>query len=991
MADTTHTIRIRMDTSGVPQGTQQVQSQLQQVDNAAQRATGNLGAVSKATRGLGAQFASVNAALAASNSALVGLGQSSAVANAALLRSDQTLAHIGRVSEQTVLQLRQMNTALAQLSTAATPAATAATAVAATGAAAQTATARVGLLERAFVSLRTQLLSMNSALVGFSAGFAALGAVRVLANFDDQMADVRAVTLATDADFKKLRDTALDLGATTRFTAAQAAEGLELLARAGADAEGSIALIGPTLKLAQAENLSLADSADYLAKITQGMRLELSEGARVADVLAAAASATAADVRQLGNAFKYAAPIAAGFKIPVEEVAAALGVLANSGLTGDQGGTAIRGILSKIAAPTKEFTKDLKAVGLEISELNPQTNNLVSILEKLQKANVGTSESFDLFKQRAGAGAEILINNIDKVKQLRTELEGARGNLDKKFEIKADTLQADLLSALSAVQSLILALGDAGLTFALRTAAQVFGAFFRGMSETVTALVPLIYNVGVALAVVFSPTILAAFVAGMVQIAPLFAAVAVQATRAAAAVALFALANPFTALAVAAGIAVTVFQKFGREVQLSGSQFATLGDIFDGTLITIKRDATIAFNAVLFAAQNMGKGMVEVFRLTSIEIGDILNGIASKAASVLDVIRDKISGSGFTTFDLLKGGLKALQGGAKSVINSDSGGALSVADDLAQTRAEEALGAALRDTHAQFLKNSQVKQQSAVASRGAAEEEKNLRSGYSRTRDVLDSLFGQQHEALSNMAILNKLFSEGRVSVSEYADQLQKLRGQLLQNDQTLQGGVLKGLNSVAEGATKLGDHIGTAISNGFSAASDAIADFAVTGKLNFSDFTSSILRDMTKLATNAIFGSLVNGLLGSIGGGAIGGGGLLGGGGGLGSLFGFAGGGSARVGGAGGTDSKMVSFRATPGELIDVRTPGQAREGGAGTIINIINNSGAEVRQEKRRGAGGTEIYDLVISAMNQGISSGKVDGSFRGRYGLTPATVRR
>jgi lambda family phage tail tape measure protein len=309
------------------------------------------------------------------------------------------------------------------------------------------------------------------------------------------------------------------------------------------------------------------------------------------------------------------------------------------------------------------------------------------------------------------------------------------------------------------------------------------------------------------------------------------------------------------------------------------------------------------------------------------------------------------------------------------------------ADSIAIARRENEAVTALNAGLAQL---SGTREASAEATRVAAGEEERIRSGYSRTRDVLDQVFGQQTEALANIATLNKLFAEGRVSVSEYADQLQRLRGQLLENDQTLTGGVLKGLNQVAEGATKLGDRIGSAVASGFERASDAIADFAATGKFNFQDFTASILRDMTKLAANAVFGSLVNGLLGGIGGGAIGGGGLLGGGG-LGSLFGFASGGSFTVGGSGGTDSKLVAFKATPGEMVDVRTPGQAAQGGGQTVVNVINNGGGQVEERRRRDAGGNDIVDIVIGRVNQGIATGKMDAAFGGRFGLTPSTVRR
>lgn len=887
MADTTHTIRIRMDTSDVRQGTQETQTALRQVESQADRAT-----------------------------------------------------------------------------------------------------QRVGLMGRAFANLRTQVVSMTGALAGFSAGFAALASIRVLSDFDDQMASVRAVTLATDADFKTLRDTALELGSSTRFTATQAAEGLELLARAGLDAKGSIQAIIPTLQTAQAENLTLAETADYLAKITQGMRLPLSEVGRVADVLAATASATATDVRQLGTAMKYAAPIAAGFKISVEETAAALGVLANSGLTADQGGTAFRGILSRIAAPTKEFKQDLKSIGLTVEELDPKINGMVGILDKLSKAGITTSQSFELFKQRAGAGTEILVDGADKVKELLKQLNGVRGTLDKKFEIKADTLASDLRSVLSGVQALILALGDAGLTRVIRTLAQVFAAAFRGLAEAITTLVPYVVNIGIAFATVFSPVILAAFIGGIVRLIPLFAALTVQILGAAAAMALLALANPFTAIAAVIGIVITLIQQFGDRFRVIGTDFANLQDLLQAVTNKIAQGFAVISKAAGEAFQAVTNYAATAANFLSTAFSEAINFVVGKLNALLKFENDvsnairrlvgspEIAGAQFGNFDF---NIKP-----PSIVSD----VLRDADSIALARQENEMVTALNDG---LTKLGATKKQVAAATKTEAEEEKNLREQHSRQRDVLNDIFGAQLDALANIATLNRLFGEGKVTVSEYADQLQRLRGQLLASDQTLQGGILKGLNQVAEGATKLGDRIGQSISSAFDSASSAIADFAATGKFSFQDLANSILRDMTRLAANAVFGSLMNGLLGSIGGGAVGGAGALGGGFNLGSLFGFATGGSFEVGGSGGTDSKLIAFRATPGELVNVQRPGQSGNGG-GTIVNVINNGDGTVRQEQRRDARGNTVVDVIVEQkVNQLIASGRTDRAFEGRFGFTNLTKKR
>lgn len=848
---------------------------------------------------------------------------------------------------------------------------------------------RVSLIGRAFGGLGTNIIQTTQALSGFTAGMAALGSLRVLAGFDDQMATVQSVLLASEKDFNRLREAALDFGTTTRFGAQEAAEGLELLARAGAGVDGSLNLLGTTLKLAQAENLSLGEASENLVKITRGMRLELTEAARVADVLSATASASTTSVRDLTTAFRYAAAISSGFKTPIEEVAAALGVLADNGQDASIGGTAVRGFLSRIAAPTKEFVKDLSAIGLTIQDINPETNTLIEILEKLAAANITTSKAFDLFKQRAGAGAEILVNNIDRVKEFKAGLEAARGSLEQKFEVKADTLINDLKLALGAIQNLIITLGDAGLTGAIRFVARTFATAVNTISTTIDLLVPVLKNIAIGIAVAFSPIVLAAFTAGIIQTLALMPLLIARIFQAAAAMAVLAAANPFTAIGVAIGLVITLVQQFGDQIGVIGAKYATLSDLFQvlgDDLVKlwsmISTSAMSAFEAVAGYAATAANFIGSAFETAINFVVEKLNGLLAMMNAVTNALRGVAGFDAVAPFQIGKTDLSITP--PKFIQNI-----LQEADDLALDRLakEKEARAKLVDTlHSQAIAATSVSKaqgESAAATDLATGATKRQITESERMFNILEELNSPAIEAQRNINALNQLFAQGAISVSQYSDQLQRMREVMLSQDQTLSGGIARGLNKVAEGATRIGENVEKFITGAFSKASDAIANFVTTGKFDFKALISSILEDLVRLATNQLFGQLAQSLLGP----------SLGAGGGLGGLFGFATGGGFMVGGNGGTDSQAVAFRASPGERVRVETPQQQRRSdmGSGVQVNVINNSGGEVRQERRRDAGGREIVDVIVGEVNQRMAGGEFDNTLSARFGNRVQTKPR
>jgi len=187
----------------------------------------------------------------------------------------------------------------------------------------------------------------------------AAAAIKTFASFEAQMATVQAILLSTDEDMKELNSTTKLLGATTIFTAKQAGEGAEFLARAGLNQRQVIAALPGVLDAAAASGITLADSARITVNQLGAFGLEAKEAVRVADVLALATARTNTNMIELGDALKLAGPAAKQLGIPFEETAAALGIISNAGIKGTLAGTAFKNALVRLTKPSKLALKAL--------------------------------------------------------------------------------------------------------------------------------------------------------------------------------------------------------------------------------------------------------------------------------------------------------------------------------------------------------------------------------------------------------------------------------------------------------------------------------------------------------------------------------------------------------------------------------------------------------------------------------------------------------
>jgi TP901 family phage tail tape measure protein len=357
--------------------------------------------------------------------------------------------------------------------------------------------------------------SLGAAL---AAAFSARAVISGIADFDAAMSRVQAITRASSGDLARMRDIAIQLGASTEFSAAQAADGLQFLGMAGFSAAESMAAIPQVLDLATAAGMGLAQAADTASNIMSAFGIQATNAANVTDVLAAASTRANTNVAQLGQAISTAGPIAATLGIALEDTAAAIGVMSDAGIQGERAGTALRGVMAALAGPTTQAQDALARYGLTAADVDPATRSLADIMETLGSRGLSTADAMMIFGREAASGALVMVQGSARLREFGAELRNVNGAASEMAATMRDNLRGDLQGLSSAISSVIIALGDAGLTDALRATVQAMTAAARFVADN---LDPIFRAVGVTIAALAATqipalvTALAAKTAGM--------------------------------------------------------------------------------------------------------------------------------------------------------------------------------------------------------------------------------------------------------------------------------------------------------------------------------------------------------------------------------------------------------------------------------------------------------------------------------------------
>jgi len=339
-----------------------------------------------------------------------------------------------------------------------------------------------GRSERALFSLGNMAKAASAALLGI--GFKTV--ISEMASFETKMLQLKSLTDATTQQMKAMEKQARELGATTAFSAQQAAEGQGALASAGLKVNEILAATPKILELAAAGSLELSRAAEIATGTMNGMGLGLQDLQRINDVLAKAAADSSTSVGEIGDAMKTAAPIARLYKVSLEELASILEIAANNQIKGAEAGNNLKTLFKALTNDAKDNVEILAKHNLKLKDLSVETIGAAKVLDNLRKAHLSAAEASVIYGGDATALGSILANNSEKFKENTKDLEKADGMAKK----AADTLNQGLAKAFDSLKGTIseaaLQLGDSGLKGALTKVIQeVTGviAIYEGMGD----------------------------------------------------------------------------------------------------------------------------------------------------------------------------------------------------------------------------------------------------------------------------------------------------------------------------------------------------------------------------------------------------------------------------------------------------------------------------------------------------------------------------
>lgn len=307
-------------------------------------------------------------------------------------------------------------------------------------------------------------------------------------DFDTQMRKVGAISGSTDEELQSLRESALELGASTSLSSSEVAEAMTEMAAKGSDANQIIADMPGIISAAEASGEDLSLVADTVSNAMNAFGDSAGDATHVADVLAQSANQSAAGVSDLQYAFKYAAPLASSLGISMEELAAATGVMTDAGLEGSQAGTTLRAMFVSMSKPTDEAREAMEQLGISFYDSEGKMKSISTIVSDLQTATADLTDEekeqalATMFGTESLSGLQAMMNatpgTIDKMTDSLKNCDGASEEAAAKMK---DGVGGAIENMQGAIESFQITIGTALLPM-IQTAANTISDLFADMT-----------------------------------------------------------------------------------------------------------------------------------------------------------------------------------------------------------------------------------------------------------------------------------------------------------------------------------------------------------------------------------------------------------------------------------------------------------------------------------------------------------------------------
>ena len=338
---------------------------------------------------------------------------------------------------------------------------------------------------------KSSLVGVTAALGAASAGVVAFGksAIDAGMSFDSSMSQVAATMGKTTDEIQDLRDFAMEMGAKTAFSATEAADALNYMALAGYDSQEAMQQLPNVLNLAAAGSIDLAYASDMVTDAQSALGLSMEESAELVDKMAMASSKSNTSVAQLGEAILTVGGTAKNLAGGTTELSTALGILADNGVKGAEGGTALRNIILSLSAPTDKAAESMESLGLSVFDskgnmrsLNDIFGDLNSTLSKMTQGEQIQVLNTIFNKVDLKSVNALLANTGDRFKELSGYIDNANDSAEKMAETQLDNLAGDITLFKSALEGAQIVLSDQ-LTPTLRNFVQFGSTSISSLSD----------------------------------------------------------------------------------------------------------------------------------------------------------------------------------------------------------------------------------------------------------------------------------------------------------------------------------------------------------------------------------------------------------------------------------------------------------------------------------------------------------------------------
>ena len=291
--------------------------------------------------------------------------------------------------------------------------------------------------------------------------------VSIATQFESAMSNVQAISGATGEEFEALEQKAIDLGGSTAFSAQEVADAMTEMAKAGWDTQQILDGMSGVLDAAAASGESLATVSTIVADAITGFGLEASDSTKVADLLTQAANSGTIGIYDLGESFKYIAPVANAMGLSIEDVTTAVSAMSMAGIKGSQAGTGLRTMLTNLAKPTDTIAGYMDQLNISLTDASGNIKPLNQLLAEMRVGFEGLTEAEQAEYAAGLAGKEgmsallsIMTMTQSEYDALSESMYNSAGVADETARVMQDNLGNKIEQLGGALESLAIKLGN---------------------------------------------------------------------------------------------------------------------------------------------------------------------------------------------------------------------------------------------------------------------------------------------------------------------------------------------------------------------------------------------------------------------------------------------------------------------------------------------------------------------------------------------------